>query len=268
MDVLGLKDYEFITVSPNKTNIKYIVKNVDPQIESSMIWILDIIRQMKENFPRTIIYCNSIRDVGQIYNFLVTELSDMPKIEELIEMYHSETSEEKKAIENLTNDSLLRVVVATSALGMGVNVASCHNVIRYGPPKSAVDFLQETGRVGRDGQHSCAILLFHGHQLRNVDQDIKNFLKSTECRRLQILKPFLSDEELRSVQSTSTGQHVCCDICEQICSCQSCSLTVMEKAVKNLPFVDDIMESSGSDSDSDTISYEYDSGDDLNNDTN
>ena len=120
-------------MSPNKTNIKYIVKNVDPQIESSMIWILDIIRQMKENFPRTIIYCNSIRDVGQIYNFLVTELSDMPKIEELIEMYHSETSEEKKkkAIENLTNDSLLRVVVATSALGMGVNVASCHNVIRY-----------------------------------------------------------------------------------------------------------------------------------------
>ena len=154
---------------------------------------------------------------GQIYNFLVTELSDMPKIEELIEMYHSETSEEKKAIENLTNDSLLRVVVATSALGMGVNVASCHNVIRYGPPKSAVDFLQETGRVGRDGQHSCAILLFHGHQLRNVDQDIKDFLKSTECRRLQILKPFLSDEELRSVQSTSTGQHVYCDICEQIC---------------------------------------------------
>ena len=124
-DVLGLKDYEFITVSPNKTNIKYIVKNVDPQIESSMIWILDIIRQMKENFPCTIIYCNSIRDVGQIYNFLVTELSDMPKIEEHIEMYHSETSEEKKkAIEYLTNDSLLRIVVATSALGMGVNVAS------------------------------------------------------------------------------------------------------------------------------------------------
>ena len=74
-------------------------------------------------------------------------------------MYNSETSEEKKtAIENLTNDSLLRVVVATSALGIRVNVASCHNVIRYEPPKSAVDFLQETGRVGRDGQHSCAIL--------------------------------------------------------------------------------------------------------------
>ena len=40
----------------------------------------------------------------------------------------------------------------------------------------------------------------------------------------------------------------------------------MEKAVKNLPFVDDILESSGSDSD--TISYEYVSGDDLNNETN
>ena len=82
-------------------------------------------------------------------------------------MYNSETSEEKKktAIENLTNDSLLRVVVATSALGIGVNVASCHNVIRYGPPKSAVDFLQERGRVGRDGQHSCAILYINWEML-------------------------------------------------------------------------------------------------------
>ena len=65
-------------------------------------------------------------------------------------MYHSETFEEKEtAFENLTKDSLLRVVVATSALVMGVNVASCPNVIRYGPPKSAVDFLQKTGHVGR-----------------------------------------------------------------------------------------------------------------------
>ena len=99
--------------------------------------------------------------------------------------------------------------------------------------------------------------------MRNVDQDIKDFLKSTECRRLQLLKPFLSDEELRTLQSTGTGQHVCCDICEQIYSCQTCSLTVIEKAVKNLPFVEDILESSGSDND--TISYEYDSGDDLSN---
>ena len=56
------------------TNIKYIVQIVDPQIVSSMIRILDVIQQMKENFPRTINYCNSIR--GQIYNFLVTELSN------------------------------------------------------------------------------------------------------------------------------------------------------------------------------------------------
>ena len=150
-------------------------------------------------------------------------------------MYHSETFEEKKktAFKNLTKDSLLRVVVATSALGMGVNVASCPNVIRYGPPKSAVDFLQKTGHVGRNGQHSCTILMYHGQQLRNVDQGVKDFLKSTECRRLQLLKPFLSDIESRTVQSTGTGQHACCDIWEQICSCQSCSLTVMEKAVKN-----------------------------------
>ena len=70
-------------MSLNKTNINYIVQIVDPQIVFSMIWILDAIRQMKENFPRTINYCNSIRDVGQIYNFLVTELSNSLRLKNL-----------------------------------------------------------------------------------------------------------------------------------------------------------------------------------------
>ena len=78
------------------------------------------------------------------------------------------------------------------------------------------DFLQETGPVGRDWQHSCAVLMYHGQQLRNVDQDVKDFLKSTECRRLQLLKPFLSDEDLRTVQRTGSWQHACCDICKYV----------------------------------------------------
>ncbi|XP_062611989.1 ATP-dependent DNA helicase RecQ-like [Saccostrea cucullata] len=55
-EVLGLKEYEYITVSPNQENIKYIVKKVEQNIESSLVWIVDAISEMKENFPRTIIY--------------------------------------------------------------------------------------------------------------------------------------------------------------------------------------------------------------------
>ncbi|XP_056003745.1 uncharacterized protein LOC125667544 [Ostrea edulis] len=90
--VLGLKDYTNITVSGNKENIKYIVKKVDPNIEISLLWILDSIRDLKKEFPRTLFYCISIRDVGCVYNFIVSELSDVTNIENMVEMFHSETT--------------------------------------------------------------------------------------------------------------------------------------------------------------------------------
>lgn len=262
IEVLGLKDYTNITVSPNKENIKYIVKKVDPNIESSLLWILDSFRDLKKEFPRTIFYCNSIRDVGRVYNFIVSELSDVTNIENMVEMFHSETTEDKKkkTLEKLTEDSVLRIIVATSALGMGVNVYACHNVIIYGPPRCLIDFVQETGRVGRDGEQSCAFLMYYGQQLRNVDQDVKDFLTSTDCRRLQLLKTFLSESELKLVQGTRI--HTCCDICDTGCSCNSCSSTILEKYMTNLS-LDDVHVMETSSSDSDTVSYEYESDEDL-----
>ncbi|XP_056016380.1 ATP-dependent DNA helicase RecQ-like [Ostrea edulis] len=262
IEVLGLKDYTNITVSPNKENIKYIVKKVDPNIESSLLWILDSFRDLKKEFPRTIFYCNSIIDVGRVYNFIVSELSDVTNIENMVEMFHSETTEDKKkkTLEKLTEDSVLRIIVATSALGMGVNVYACHNVIIYGPPRCLIDFVQETGRVGRDGEQSCAFLMYYGQQLRNVDQDVKDFLTSTDCRRLQLLKTFLSESELKLVQGTRI--HTCCDICDTGCSCNSCSSTILEKYMTNLS-LDDVHVMETSSSDSDTVSYEYESDEDL-----
>ncbi|XP_056003772.1 uncharacterized protein LOC130049787 [Ostrea edulis] len=161
IEVLGLKDYTNITVSRNKENIKYIVKKVDPNIERSLLWILDSIRDLKKEFPRTLFYCISIRDVGCVYNFIVSELSDVTNIENMVEMFHSETT------------------------------------------------------------------------LRNVDQDVKDFLTSTDCRILQLLKPFLSESELK-----------------------------LKKYMTNLS-LDDVHVMETSSSDSDTVSYESESDEDL-----
>ena len=45
--------------------------------------------------------------------------------------------------------------------GMGVDCSDIRQVIHWGVPEDAETYVQETGRAGRDGKLSCA-LLFYG----------------------------------------------------------------------------------------------------------
>ena len=51
-------------------------------------------------------------------------------------------------------DSVLRVMFATMALGMGVDFKSLDYIIHYGAPRSLEDYIQESSRAGRDHQQS------------------------------------------------------------------------------------------------------------------
>jgi hypothetical protein len=52
-------DIREITLS---LNIKLRISKVSNEIEIAMTWLIDALNNLKENFPRTIIYCNSITD--------------------------------------------------------------------------------------------------------------------------------------------------------------------------------------------------------------
>ena len=56
-----------------------------------------------------------------------------------------------RVADSFKNDSgRVRVVVATSALSMGVNFPDVTYVIHFGPARSTVDHIQEAGRAGRN----------------------------------------------------------------------------------------------------------------------
>ena len=134
-----------------------------------------------------------------------------------IQLFHSEAPKGNKehSIEGLKNrESEIKLVIATTSLGMEIDCANFYNVIIYCPPTSVADLIQEMGRVGRDGRQSLALILYNSYYF-HVDEEVKKVLKTTECRRTALMKPFSNEKEQSELK---TGTANCCDLCYDRCT--------------------------------------------------
>ena len=179
-----------IYVSPNRPNIYLFKRKVSKDLKDTFAWLIDSIKEKKKDTPKTIIYCKSQKDCGRLFRHFKCELGDhayypsnVAQVSEnrLIGMYHHSTL--KKHQERVMNslfrpDGLCRVVFASTALGMGVNVRDIRFVFHYGPPRQMDDFIQEMGRGGRDMLSSTAILFYNGTHLRKCDRDVQHYAQN------------------------------------------------------------------------------------------
>ena len=70
-------------------------------------------------------------------------------------MFHRLTADRNKdhvLSEFARSDSTLRIVFATVAFGMGIDIPDIEQVIHWGAPCGLEQFAQESGRAGRDGR--------------------------------------------------------------------------------------------------------------------
>lgn len=118
----------------------------------------------------------------------------------------------KSIMTSFKTDGLKRVVIATSALSMGVNFPNVWYVVMFGPARSLLDFHQQAGWAVRNGLPSDVVLYFYGQQLAHCEKDVHNFLKATGCHCVASYLSFDPDIPL-------FPSHDCCSLCTTVCLC-------------------------------------------------
>ena len=107
---------------------------------------------------KTVIYVNSREHSVALARMLRRRV---PQLACMIGFYNAGLSrDERKRIEELFRRDDLKVLVATSAFGEGVDIPNIRHVVLYHLPFSDVEFNQMSGRAGRDGKPAWVHLLY------------------------------------------------------------------------------------------------------------
>jgi ATP-dependent DNA helicase RecQ len=221
--IFGGRGVHRIIGNPDRSNISYAA-------QGCILRDLAVRDLIARNDLPAIVFCSSRVGTEKLSRYLRNAFQDsvfrgqmaaghvMPDIR----FYHAGLSrEEKTAVEKWFFGNPRGVLVATCAYGMGVDKADIRTVVHRDCPPSVEAYLQESGRAGRDGKPSLAVLLWGPadrmqlkrakteRDKRRIAELLRYGRDTDKCRREALLALLNYDSS-----GESPPEH-CCDVCDR-----------------------------------------------------
>ena len=183
-DKMGLVEEEVMTLREKTTrgNVEYGVLEYDAKDEMKEIRGLVERKLVEHVVGKLIIYCDNISKGNRIADEVGGQI------------YNAQIGDEKlkKRVLKRMREGDERVWVATNALGVGIDIPNIRVVIHIGVKEKMRDYVQESGRAGRDSERSEGIIMRSVQKFsrevigigeRWVEEEMREYVKGEVCRR-------------------------------------------------------------------------------------
>ena len=217
---LAMESPTLVAMSPSRDNIAYCMRP-KTDLEEFAECLSCELKEKHTIFPKTVVFVRHYKDCSDLYLTIRKKMgpafTDPPHYPDhsnyrIVDMY-TRASTVKKREQLLavfsSSGGILRLLIATTAFGMGVDCVDIRRIMHWGSTSSLEEYVQETGRAGRDGLDANAIM-FHGKENRHANVQIKEYrCNDSVCRRRCLFKNFLmhAEQDIKVIGSK------CCDIC-------------------------------------------------------
>lgn len=200
-----------------RKNLIYIKKYAESRKHKQKLLIKHL---HKYHRNASVIYCNTKHAVDAVYELL------QKKYPNQVVKCHSGMSPKQRSkheVQFLSGEK--SIMVATTAFGMGVDMGTIDLVIHFNMPLSLTDYMQQSGRAGRDGRTAHCVLLYSdddyytnkvllehtetaGHSERMLERldEMKEYCDDKqECQQKRLLRAF-DNHHLKSCNRCSNCQ--------------------------------------------------------------
>ena len=228
---LAMQDPVIIGLAPDRPNIKLIVEPC-PDLHELCVVLAKELLEKRTMAIKTVVFCRSLQNCAKMCVVLkkllgkyITEPPGIPnsflefRLMDIFTAASDTGLREEILAEFCKSQTNLRLIIASSAFGLGVDCKDIIRVINYGTPNTLEELVQEIGRAGQNGSQAEAIL-YHKASGHKLTEEAKSYGENqTACRRSLLFKDFLFYDVQINIVACK-----CCDLCAVLCTCKDCNI--------------------------------------------